>query len=233
MTDNKVRDKIDEELSRVFFSKTITRDPKWKNEAPAKNTYPKDRFSRKILREKTLARDLRKNVPASKTMVVYLAIVCGIVLLFVYIVLTHFMTKIDKKIFFTEFKYAFDAKSNLARPSIPAADAISANGAIAGRGLLLFDFETSLDGWEIPSWALAKDDHVAKHPLTITKHRSSNGRNSLMVEAEFPQIKWTAAHVEVQQFFDFTGYDLISADVYIPSNTTNRLRGKIILTTGE
>jgi hypothetical protein len=95
-----------------------------------------------------------------------------------------------------------------------------------------YDFEDGDDGWEIPSWALEKPDHVATS-IEVSEDVASSGKDSIKVQADFKGGAWAAALVEVQQFLDLTNYDAISVDVYVPAECPPGLRAKIILTVGE
>ena len=104
---------------------------------------------------------------------------------------------------------------------------------IRSRGDLIFGFETTLEGWEIPDWALEKDDHVAKS-ATLSREHASEGQYSLKLVADFPGGgAWTAALIEVMEYFDWSPYSVISVDVYIPEGASNKLKGEIIFTVGE
>jgi len=96
----------------------------------------------------------------------------------------------------------------------------------------LYDFEEDNGGWEIPAWALDKQDHVAR-TLKRTDIIASEGMGSLELYVEFPRGKWTAALIEIPQYLNFEGYDLLSADIYLPSGSPEGLKGKLILTVGE
>jgi len=96
----------------------------------------------------------------------------------------------------------------------------------------LYDFENNDNGWEIPSWELEKQDHVARS-FKNTRAASSTGSGSMELVAEFPGGSWAGALVEIQQFLDLGKYDRISADIYLPPECPSGLRGKLILTVGE
>ncbi|MCQ9207197.1 MAG: hypothetical protein NG740_04900 [Omnitrophica bacterium] len=97
---------------------------------------------------------------------------------------------------------------------------------------VIFSFEDSLDGWEIPEWAIEKDDHVAEK-LEISKDVAKEGRSSAKVTCDFSGKRWTAAVIELEQFYDFTPYREIAVDVFIPDEAPMGLKGKIILTIGD
>lgn len=100
-------------------------------------------------------------------------------------------------------------------------------------GDVLFGFEDDLQGWEIPDWVQQKEDYVGKN-ISLSKDYASQGEYSLKLDVNFPGGGiWTAALVEIMQYFDWSKYSAISVDIYIPTGATDRLKGKIILTVGE
>jgi hypothetical protein len=51
---------------------------------------------------------------------------------------------------------------------------------------------------------------------------------------DFPGgVKWAAAYVEVQKYFDWTAYKAVSIDVFLPSEAPVGLKAKMILTVGK
>ncbi|NQU95633.1 MAG: hypothetical protein HQ549_05330 [Candidatus Omnitrophica bacterium] len=98
--------------------------------------------------------------------------------------------------------------------------------------MVLFSFEKDEDGWEVPEWALDKDDHVAES-IEISSDVASEGNSSLKVNSNFPGRIWSAAIIEHEQYFDFSPYREIAVDVYITEDTPLGLRAKIILTVGD
>ncbi|MFA6141898.1 MAG: hypothetical protein WC738_01195 [Candidatus Omnitrophota bacterium] len=97
---------------------------------------------------------------------------------------------------------------------------------------VVFSFEKDAQGWEIPEWALEQEDHVAK-TVESSKDFAKDGKGSLKIMAAFPGKIWSAALVEDFEYFDWTPYKAISADIYIPKEAPVGLKGKIILTVGE
>ncbi len=97
---------------------------------------------------------------------------------------------------------------------------------------VLFSFEKKMGGWEIPTWVLEKDDHVAES-IEISKDVADEGNASLKINCDFSGGKWTAGLIELEQFFDFGPYREIAVDVYIPKTAPMGLTGKIIFTVGE
>jgi len=97
---------------------------------------------------------------------------------------------------------------------------------------VLFSFEKDAQGWEIPEWALEQEDHVAK-TVEVSKDFAKDGQQSLKVMAAFPGKSWSAAIVEDFEYFDWTPYKTVLADIYIPKEAPVGLKAKIILTVGE
>lgn len=97
---------------------------------------------------------------------------------------------------------------------------------------VLFSFEKDTQGWEIPEWALEQEDHVAKS-VEVSKDFAKEGTQSLKVMSAFPGKIWSAAVIEDFEYFDWTPYKAISADIYIPKEAPVGLKAKIILTVGE
>jgi len=97
---------------------------------------------------------------------------------------------------------------------------------------VLFGFEKDTQGFEIPEWAMEQEDYVGK-TIEVSKDTASEGKSSLKLVAAFPGKAWTAALVEDFEYFDWTPYKEISADVYIPATAPVGLKAKIVLTAGE
>lgn len=97
---------------------------------------------------------------------------------------------------------------------------------------VLYNFEKSIDDWEIPAWEFDKDDHVAES-LERAGNVSSNGRGSLRLNANFPGARWTAALAEIQQYLNLDNYEQIQADIYLPTTAPDGLKAKLILTVGD
>jgi len=109
---------------------------------------------------------------------------------------------------------------------------LSVSGLARAEEKVIFGFEKDTQGWEIPEWALEQEDHVAK-TVEVSKDFAKEGTQSLKVMTAFPGKTWTAALVEDFEYFDWTPYKAISADVYIPKEAPVGLKTKIILTVGE
>jgi hypothetical protein len=97
---------------------------------------------------------------------------------------------------------------------------------------VLIGFEKDLGGWGIPDWSLEKSDYVASK-AELSEDFASEGKSAMKVAVNFPGEKWTGAYVETQEYFDWTAYEKISADVYLAQDTPMGLTGKFILTVGE
>ncbi len=109
---------------------------------------------------------------------------------------------------------------------------------ILGAGLgfcekkVIFGFEEDIPTWEIPDWCFEKEDYVGESIAVSTKF-AKEGKSSLELMADFPGKKWTAAYAEVQEYFDWTAYKSISADIFLPEDAPFGLRAKFVLTVGE
>lgn len=101
---------------------------------------------------------------------------------------------------------------------------------------VLFGFEKNTESWEIPDWALEKEDHVGDS-ISVSNTCASEGKSSLEFRVDFPgprpDPKWAGAYVEVQEYFDWTPYSSIAFDVYLPPEAPVGLKAKIILTVGD
>jgi tetratricopeptide (TPR) repeat protein len=96
----------------------------------------------------------------------------------------------------------------------------------------IFDFEKQIPYWQIPDWCFEKNDYVGKK-VANSRQFANKGKSSLKVLADFPGKKWSAVYFEVQEYLDWTPYQDISADVYVPADAPSGLKAKIILTVGD
>jgi len=94
---------------------------------------------------------------------------------------------------------------------------------------VLFGFEENIPNWEIPDWCFENKDYVGES-IAISNKFAKEGKSSLELMVNFPGTKWTAAYVEIQQYFDWTLYKTISADIFLPKDAPFGLEAKIILT---
>jgi hypothetical protein len=97
---------------------------------------------------------------------------------------------------------------------------------------LLFGFEENTPFWEIPDWCFEKDDYVGEN-IAFSNRYAKEGQASLELLADFPGQRWSAAYLEVQEYFDWTPYQSICADVFLPAQAPYGLKAKLILTVGE
>ena len=117
---------------------------------------------------------------------------------------------------------------------ITVAILLSVTPASHSREVILYSFEKDPQGWEIPDWAFGKPDHVAKQ-MGISEFQSSEGKYSLQVDSEFTgSTGWEGSYVEkVVEVTDWTPFNYLSVDVFIPKNAPRGLKGRIILSVGE
>jgi len=106
------------------------------------------------------------------------------------------------------------------------------SGVAFGAEKLLDSFEKGLEGWEIPDWALEKDEYAAKK-LVVSEDYAEEGKKALKLNVDFTGEKWMGAYLEIQEYFDWTSYGKLSADLYLPESAPLGLTAKIILTVGE
>lgn len=102
------------------------------------------------------------------------------------------------------------------------------------KDVLLFSFENDPEGWEIPDWALAKDDYAAGE-VAVSQVQASEGSRSLEMGVDFPSDpQWRGAYVErVIDITDWSPFRYLSFDVYLPKDAPQGLRVRAILTVGE
>lgn len=102
------------------------------------------------------------------------------------------------------------------------------------REVTLFTFEKDPQGWDIPDWALAKKEYVAR-ALSVSEFYASEGKYALEVSVDFSGLPgWSAAYVErVIDVTDWSPFKYVSVDVLLPASAPRGLRGKIILTVGD
>jgi len=98
-------------------------------------------------------------------------------------------------------------------------------------GKILFGFEENIPNWEIPDWSFEKPDYAGES-IAISNKFAKEGKSCLELMANFPGAKWTAAYIEIQQYFDWTLYKTISADIFLPKDAPFGLQARLILTVG-
>ncbi|OGW84802.1 MAG: hypothetical protein A2987_02485 [Omnitrophica bacterium RIFCSPLOWO2_01_FULL_45_10] len=102
------------------------------------------------------------------------------------------------------------------------------------REILLYDFEKDPQGWEIPDWAFTKKDHVGKQ-IGVSEFQASEGRYALEIDSEFTGgTSWEGSYVErVIDVTDWSPFNYLSLDIFLPKDAPRGLRARIILTVGE
>lgn len=202
-------DHIDQAISKTYFNATEK-----KSKTSTKNPVKKTIKTNNTLFKITL------------TAVFIASISIGTLLL-----IRHFMP--GRKIIFTVVEVD-DAKSGTGNGPIFSLDRFTkkAKPLIDDSTDILFDFEKDANGWEIPSWAFDKPDHIARS-LDQISGISSNGTGSLKCDVKFLSERWSASHIEIAQYLDLGNYDNISADIYLPPAAPRGLKAQFILTVGE
>ncbi|MFH1783889.1 MAG: glycan-binding surface protein [bacterium] len=97
---------------------------------------------------------------------------------------------------------------------------------------IIYDFEEDTQGWEVPDWAWQKADHVGEE-IDISKKYAKTGKSSLELKADFPGKMWSAAVIEVTEYFNWIDYGKVSCDIYLPKKTPPGLKAKINVHSGE
>jgi len=102
------------------------------------------------------------------------------------------------------------------------------------REITLYTFEKDPQGWEIPDWALAKKDYVAKQ-LGVSEFHASEGKYALEFDVVFSGLpSWEGAYVErIADVNDWSPFGFISVDIFLPAAAPRGLRAKIILTVSD
>lgn len=110
----------------------------------------------------------------------------------------------------------------------------SAPGAAFAKELVLYSFEKDPQGWEIPDWAFKKKDYVAEE-MGVSEFQAGEGKYSLEVGVNFQgEPEWRGAYVErVIDITDWSPFNYLSADIFLPRDAPRGLRARIILTVGE
>ena len=99
--------------------------------------------------------------------------------------------------------------------------------------IVVYSFEGSLEGWQIPDWAKASADYVGS-AAAVSQAQANDGAASLQVDADFPGDRWTGVYVEREvEVTDWTPFSQLAVDLLVPAGAPEGLTGRIILTTGE
>ena len=97
---------------------------------------------------------------------------------------------------------------------------------------ILFDFEDSAKGWDIPDWAYNHRDYKSQEAF-ISDKKALEGEKSLEVVCDFPGNVWAAVLIEREKDMDLSGYDTISASIYLPRKAPRGFyKARFILTVG-
>ena len=117
---------------------------------------------------------------------------------------------------------------------ISAAFSLSSPDESHAKEFLLYNFEKDPQGWEIPNWAFEKPDHGAKQ-IGISEFYASEGRYALEVGVEYTgSPQWQGAYVErLIDVTDWTPFNYLSVDIFLPKEAPRGLRAKVILTVGD
>ncbi|MFC1577010.1 hypothetical protein ACFL3N_01585 [Candidatus Omnitrophota bacterium] len=107
-------------------------------------------------------------------------------------------------------------------------------GECLAKEIRLFSFEDGPQGWSIPDWAYSKQDNVGEE-VSISEFFASEGNRSFELKVGFPGASdWQGAYVECPiGVTDWTPYNWLSVDVYLPEDATRSLRARIVLTVGD
>jgi hypothetical protein len=109
---------------------------------------------------------------------------------------------------------------------------LATSGVAASQEEVIFDFEGGSEGWIIPDWAYYQGDHKAES-VEVSQEKAKKGDSSLAVMCDFPGDVWTAALIEHKEDMDFSGYETISADIYLPKKAPRGIIvARFILTIG-
>jgi len=247
MNKNKERDKIDVELSKTYFGNTLRTINL--NESPSgtnKNVSPSEKHKQNNEKHPRFPGRLRSSLIGLiiiagrlRPFFIALAILAGLTLSVVYF-LAHERLIFNLDINTTSTNEAANTAIPESIEDIVVTD-IEAETVetevFADRGQpvtekILYDFENGDSGWEVPFWATEKSDHIALS-LEPVSGVASSGDSSIRIYAEFVSGRWSAALIETQHYLDLREYNTISAKIYLPPKTIDRLRCKVILTVGD
>ena len=108
-------------------------------------------------------------------------------------------------------------------------------GVFAQKDKIVYDFEQSNDGWDIPGWSFDRG-YIGTYfgkTLNLSMEKASSGDHSLALVSDFPGYDWSCAIIEKTVNLDLTGYETISVDVYVSKGAPTLLQAQIILTVGD
>lgn len=110
--------------------------------------------------------------------------------------------------------------------------AVTLTSAVFAEEKVLTGFEKDTEGWEIPDWAMEKEDYVGDS-LAVSQNYANEGKSAAELKVDFTGGKWTAAYIEVVEYYDWSPYGEIAVDLYLPADAPAGLKAKMILTVGE
>ena len=121
-----------------------------------------------------------------------------------------------------------------ARESVPAAEQemFVPSQAPITEERTYYNFESDLNGWEIPMWVQGKTEYVATD-VEISSEVANEGNDSMKINVGFPGGIWSAGLVEIEHYLNLSHYRVISADIYLPPDAPEGLKAKLILTVGN
>ena len=193
MNNHTEHDKINEELTKAFFSKTLEGNIAQKDPKPEQK--PSKKFStRKIL-------------------------IISIFCLVVFATTTFFLIKssafnLNIDLFQKDENSAFTIGSKRLNffPDPPLSDKTKDIKTSYKNVSVLFDFEYDSESWEIPDWAMDKSDYIATGLNHVTG-LGSTGKGSLEIQTDFPGSFWSGAIIELAQYISFEGFEKISGSL--------------------
>ncbi len=104
--------------------------------------------------------------------------------------------------------------------------------AVAENREMAFTFDEDVEDWKVPDWAFEQKDYVAG-TVGLTREVFKDGPGALEVICDFPGNRWAAALVEIEKDMDLSGYDTISADIFIPKGAPKGFfKARFIMTVG-
>ena len=104
--------------------------------------------------------------------------------------------------------------------------------ALATPEEIRFTFDEGIEGWKVPDWAFEKRDYVAGE-VQLTEKKVKSGSGALEIKCDFPGNRWTAALVELEGNMDFSPYDEMSVDIFIPRGAPKGFfKARFVMTVG-
>lgn len=99
--------------------------------------------------------------------------------------------------------------------------------------LVIYGFEGTLEGWEVPDWARTSADYVGGE-CAVSKANVQEGQYALELQTAFPGTRWSGAYVErMVEVTDWSRFQHVAVDISLPPSAPEGLGGRLILTIGE